>query len=65
MNAPAGPRDENAAITSPVPFRLAPAVNDPVTFPLSVRNFLTTVPSAICTVGIQWLSVSTSCRVGL
>jgi hypothetical protein len=65
MNRPAGPREENAAITSAVPVRSAPAVNDPVTFVWSVRNFFAVAPSARCTVGSQWLSVSMSCSVGL
>ena len=65
MNRPPGPRDEKAAITSPSPSRFSPAVNEPVTFVRPCMNARNSRPSARCTVGSQWLSVSMSASVGL
>ena len=65
MTRPAGPRDENAAMTSPWPLCLVPAVNDAVAPGWAVMNATKSVPSARWTVGSQWLSVSTSASVAL
>src|SRR5690349_18845515 len=60
MYRPPGPRDENAAMTSPVPLVLAPAVNSAVAPGWAIMNALNAVPSARWMAGSQWLSVSTS-----
>ena len=65
MKLPPGPREENAAITSPCPLRFAPAANWPVTPVWPVMKATKSVPSARWTVGSQWLSVSVSASVGL
>jgi hypothetical protein len=65
MNAPAGPRDENAAMTSNWPAALVPAVNVAVSGPTAAAYARKSVPSARWTVGNQWLSVPTSASSGL
>ena len=65
MNSPPGPRDENAAITSPWPSVATPPVKLAVAPGLALRNATRSVPSARWTVGSQWLSVSTSASAGL
>ena len=62
---PPGPREEKAAITSPCPFARRAVVNEPVTELCAFMNATNWVPSARCTVGSQWLSVSLSACVGL
>ncbi len=62
---PPGPRDEKAAITSPVASPGWPAVNDPVSPLWPSRNATSSVPSARWITGRKWLSVSTSASVGL
>ena len=59
-NCPPGPRDEKAAITSPWPLAFTPSVKLAVAVGWAVRNATKAVPSARCTAGRKWLSVSVS-----
>jgi hypothetical protein len=65
MKLPPGPREENAAITSPCPLRACPPGNDATSPEWPFMNATNVVPSARCTAGSQCVSVSTSASVAL
>jgi hypothetical protein len=66
MKSPTGPRDENVAITLPFEGVSMPVVHVAVTPGFVEMNVVRSVfgPSTWI-VGSQWLSVSTSCAIGL